>query len=143
VWQRISGHLVSQWSIVMRQGRRRWSWGGICVDEAEPHRRGSSSARQLSELSTSLERVRYSSLTWRRCVRCVAAMCAVCRGAELSILPSLSTPTNWSLPSHNSPDSAHRHRLANVARGTLVHRRSASLDVVGLSRSVRSKRLIC
>jgi len=70
-----------------------------------------------SELATSLERVRYSSLTWRRCVRCVAAMCAVCRGAELSILPSLSTPTNWSLPSHNSPDSAHRHRLANVARG--------------------------
>ena len=44
--------------------------------------------------------------SWRMCLKHV--------GAELSILPSLSTPTNWSLPSDNNPDSAHRHRLANV-----------------------------
>ena len=40
---------------------------GVDVDEAEPHRRGPSSARQFSQLSTSLERTRHSYLALDEC----------------------------------------------------------------------------
>ena len=53
---------LEEYAKVVRDGL----WG-VDVDEAEPHRRGSSSARQLSQLSTSLERARYSCLALDQC----------------------------------------------------------------------------
>ena len=56
-------------------------------------------------------------------------------GAELSFLTFFSMPTNRSMPSHTSPDSAHRPRLAEVTpRREHIARRG---------RSMGSGRLIC
>ena len=73
--------------------------------------------RQRSQISPSLVRVCHSCLILDVRGACVAAMCVVYRGAELSILSFFDTRTltDRSLPSHASPDSAHRPRLAEVA----------------------------
>ena len=88
---------------------------GVDVDEAEPHRRGSSPARQLSQLPTSLERARYSSLALDEYEALHDGdVHGVLRGGAIHPV-FLNAPTNWSNVEPPSPDSAHRPRLADVA----------------------------
>ena len=70
-------------------------------------------------------------------------MWAVRRGAELSILSSLSAPTDGFNAEPLSPDSAHRPRLADVALSVVLIVGLQLLTSGRRGRSVLSKRLVC